>query len=230
MITKSELIDYAVEHNIITYDKEIDKVTFIDTGLTTSSDIFLEAYKETTGQSFECIHDEHVSCFSLIRCTVCGTYIFEHYDEDYEPNLRCPICTNYKTNFKYYTVEDIEEDENKKKEIQMYETFAKIQAEADERYKKRGNLYDWEKTHEKDILKGKNYKVSVQAVGFGKGDLEIDIKIWKKLNEFGYTLKKYIKIPLTPHSFYIQVIYRHLGKCHKDLRSKWYIGKAIESR
>jgi hypothetical protein len=200
MITKSELIDYAVEHNIITYDKEIDKVTFIDTGLTTSSDIFLEAYRQTTGQSFECIHDEHVSCFSLIRCTECGTYIFEHYDEDYEPNLRCPVCTDYKTNFKYFTVKDIEEDENKQRVIDMYKDFARMAKEVDERYVKRGGLYDWQKTHKKTIFKGEKYVVDIQFTGHDKWDLQAEINVWKRkdINDIGMTCKHHITIPISP--------------------------------
>jgi hypothetical protein len=38
--------------------------------------------------------------------------------------------------------------------------------------------------------------------------------------------KKEIHIPLCWNAFYIQFIYKHLGKCHPDLRSKFYIGKA----
>lgn len=38
--------------------------------------------------------------------------------------------------------------------------------------------------------------------------------------------KKKIHIPLNLYAFYIQFIYKHTGKCHKDLRSKYYIGKS----
>ena len=41
--------------------------------------------------------------------------------------------------------------------------------------------------------------------------------------------KRQIHIPLNWRAFYIQFTYRHLGKCHKDLRSKFYIGRAKEN-
>lgn len=39
---------------------------------------------------------------------------------------------------------------------------------------------------------------------------------------------KKIMIPLNLYSFYLQFVYKHLGKCHPDLRSKYYIGKPVE--
>ena len=53
---------------------------------------------------------------------------------------------------------------------------------------------------------------------------------WIKQENNFYLLKNWIHIPYTPHSFYIKFIYPHLGICHKDLRSKWYIGKAKENK
>jgi len=40
--------------------------------------------------------------------------------------------------------------------------------------------------------------------------------------------RRSIHIPLSWNSFYIQFIYKHLGKCHKDSRSRFYIGRAKE--
>jgi hypothetical protein len=229
MIYKTEFLNYLTEKMSYTYNKDNDILTD-DKGNEINADQLFTSYKKKTGQSLECIHDEHVSCFSLLRCTECGTYIFEYYDEAYEPNLKCPVCTNYKTGFKYYTADEVKQDEHKQKEIDMYIKFAQLQREADERYEKRGGLNDWEKTHKKIIFNNKQYKITIQLVGFSKGDLEVEINIWKRANDYGYILKKCIKIPLSPHSFYIQFIYKHLGKCHKDLRSKFYIGKARESK
>lgn len=56
---------------------------------------------------------------------------------------------------------------------------------------------------------------------------------WKKDKEEDintYILIKTIHVPLSFHSFYIMFIYPHLGKCHPDLRSKFYIGKPIEKQ
>lgn len=42
--------------------------------------------------------------------------------------------------------------------------------------------------------------------------------------------QRHIHIPLNWYSFYILFIYHHTGKCHKDQRSKIYIGKARENK
>lgn len=227
MISKIEFINYVV--NKLSYIYNEDKNTLTDSkGNEVDVDKFLDTYKKKTGQSFEYIYNEHVSCFSILRCTECGTYIFEHYDEDYEQNLKCPVCTDYKIGFKYYTVKDIQEDVNKKKEIDIYMDIARMTKEADERYKKRG-LYDWERSHKKIIFKSKNRKIEGQILGHDIFDLNFEINIWIKKKDI-YTWKRKISIPLSWKSFYMQFIYRHLGKCHKDLRSKFYIGKAKENK
>lgn len=46
----------------------------------------------------------------------------------------------------------------------------------------------------------------------------------------GSIWQKKICIPLNWYAFYLHFIYSHTGKCHKDLRSKFYIGKARERR
>jgi uncharacterized Zn finger protein (UPF0148 family) len=205
MISKGEFIDYVVSHNLFTYDKDRNVLTDKE-NREFDADSFLDAYRKKTGQSFECLYDEHVSCFDILKCTECGTVIFEHYDEDYEPGLKCPVCTDYKTGFKYYTMLNIIEDENKKKEIDMYLEFARIQREADERYEKRGGLYDFQKTHRKTLFNGKKYKVDIQLTGFSKWDLEAEINIWKKKDDISLVCKHHIKIPISPTTiwFYIK--------------------------
>jgi hypothetical protein len=229
MITKTYFINYLVEKLSYTYNEK-ENALIDKEGYSINADTFFEKYKKKSGQSFECIYDEHVSLISILKCNECGTVIFTHYDEDYEPNLKCPTNTDYKTSFKYYSKEDIEQDENKQKEIDMYYKFTQMQKEANERYIKRGNLYDWEKTHEHTIFKFKNYKIKVQVKGSGKWDLYVEIRALKKNDDISYVSKKHIQIPLSPYTFYVQCIYPHLGICHKDVRSKWYIGKPIENR
>lgn len=156
---------------------------------------------------FECIYDEHVSCFSVIRCNKCGTYIFEYYDERYEPNLKCPVCTDYKTGFKYYTKEDIEQNINKQKEISIYEEFSKSLKEADERYIKRNGLYDWELTHKKTIFKNKIYTIDIQFIQFEKCGLQAEINIWKKKDNI-MTCKHHIKVPISPKTIWFFIKYK----------------------
>lgn len=107
----------------------------------------LDDYEEilkSGGMSFEPIfsYDEKDKC--VIRCIECGAVIETFNDERYEPEFRCPVCTNYKTNYKYYTKEEIEEDEELQKLIRMYEVMEEELVYEDERQKDSKGLYDWE--------------------------------------------------------------------------------------
>lgn len=55
-----------------------------------------------------------------------------------------PTCTDYKTAFTYWTKEEIEFDESKKAQVELYESMGKAQDEAYERRKRRNGKYDWE--------------------------------------------------------------------------------------
>ena len=155
MIQREEFIEYAVKHNLLKYNKEKD-ILVDNTGFEFDVDRVLTAYRKRTGQSFECIYDEHVSCFNVIKCTECGTIILERYDENYERNLKCPVCTEYKTNHTYYTTKDIEESEDKRKEIDTYIMLAEYDEQAAKRMEKRGGFYAWQLTHTKTIFETKN--------------------------------------------------------------------------
>jgi hypothetical protein len=192
-------------------------------------DTFWDRYAKKSGLSFECIHDEHVSCFSLLRCTECGAVIHYSYDEGYEPNFSCPVCTDYKTHYKYWTKDDILSDLNKQKYIDAMIEMDKWEEETYKLKKKRNGLNSWELWKTSKEKKNKKYDYSFECSdireGWWKG-LKFNINIWKKAEELnGYLWEKKISIPLSWSAFYIQFIYRHLGKCHKDLRSKFYIGK-----
>lgn len=167
-----------------------------------SLDTFLEVFRKKAGESFECIYNEHVSLFSVIRCTECGTVIFTHYDEDYEPRLRCPTCTDYKTSFTYWTKEDIESDEAKKAGVEIYESMGKAQDEAYERRKKRNGKYDWEIGSLKIKFKLLTIKFNLECGDITKSylkGLRLNINIWKKeaVDELCSTLYKSFVIPLS---------------------------------
>lgn len=91
-------------------------------------------------------------------------------------------------------------------------------------------LYKNEMSNEITIFQTSSYKVNMQE--FFNRFKCLKIYIWKLDKDFDdttiYTLKHSISIPLSFYSFYIKFIYPHLGKCHPDLRSKFYIGKPIE--
>lgn len=218
------------------YKEEEDGLYDKETGEYLSSlDHFLDLYRKKSGESFESVYYDHIGLNDFIRCTECGTVIFAYEDESYDPNLKCPTCTGYKTHFEYWTKEDIESDPQKQLEISRLEEMTKMQIEQNERIKRRNGKYDWQIGSEK--FRFKRYSISFELEcdnineSYLKG-LRLAVNIWKKENlddMCSYWLKGFT-IPLSWHQFYIQFIYRHLGKCHPSMRSKWYIGKAKESQ
>lgn len=77
----------------------------------------------------------------------------------------------------------------------------------------------------KIILKGKSWCIDYQKY-YGKC-YRLEIRFWKRTEDaVMLRLTRCLNIPLSFYSFYISYIYPHLGKCHPDLRSKYYIGKA----
>lgn len=205
MIRKNELLNFILKKNLFAYDSERN-ILINKEGFEINLDLFYEEYKKETGQSFECIYEEHISCFNLIKCTECNTIVFEYYDEDYDPNLKCPTCTDYKTHFKYYTKEDIERDPGKQKEIDMYIELDKLDREREARYIKRGNLNDWEKTHIHTIFSNNKYRIDVQLIGYSKWDLKAHFVVWKKHQESQYLVwGNSITIPVSPRAIYSSI-------------------------
>ncbi len=200
------------------YDKETGEYI-------TSLDRFLDLYRKETGESFESVYYDHVGLRDFIRCTECGTVIFAYGDESYDPNLKCPTCTGYKTWFEYWTKEDIDSDPQKQLEIDHLEEMTKSQIEQNERIKRRNGKYDWQIGSKK--FRFRRYSISFElecndiTESYLKG-LRLDVNIWKKENadDLNRCLWKYFTVPLSWHQFYIQFIYRHLEKCHPSIRSK----------
>lgn len=218
------------------YKEEEDGLYDKETGEYLSSlDHFLDLYRKKSGESFESVYYDHIGLNDFIRCTECGTVIFAYEDESYDPNLKCPTCTGYKTHFEYWTKEDIESDPQKQLEISHLEEMTKMQIEQNERMKRRNGKYDWQIGSKEFGFK--RYSISFElecdniTESYLKG-LRLDVNIWKKekLDDICNYWVKCFTIPLSWHQFYIQCIYRHLGKCHPSLRSKWYIGKAKETK
>lgn len=192
---------------------------------------FTESYRKLSGESFESIFYEHVGLFNVLKCTECGTVIFTYEDESYDPSLKCPVCTDYKTHFEYWTIEDIQNDVCKQGKLKWFDEATKQQIEKDDRIKRRKGKYDWQIIEKR--FYGKMYCLSFElecndiTKSYFKG-LRLKLSCGKKDNadSLGYKMKLPLRIPLCWSKFYIQFIYKHLGKCHPDLRSKWFIGKA----
>lgn len=196
-----------------------------------SLDTFLEIYRKKSGESFESIYYEHCTLENVIRCTECGTVIFTTEDEWYDELLKCPTCTGYKTHFEYWTKEEIESDEKKQNTIKFFKDVMIQKEEEYKRRQRRNGKYDWQIANKefrgKKLFLGFHLECDNITKSYFKG-LRLCIDIGQK-DGMGYVCKKHIRIPLSWSQFYIQFIYPHLGKCHPDLRSKWYIGKPIEN-
>jgi len=186
----------------IVYNKEDDTITYRKSNITLSFDDFFTKYKKKSGESFDCLYDEHVSCFSVCKCTECGTVVFYKYDEDYEEMFKCPVCTDYKTGYEYWTKEDIENDREKQKEIDFYVKLDDVDREFNKRYIKRGNKYDWQILTKKIIFKNKMFVFEFECnnitESYFKG-LKLLVSIYHKDNDNDilFECKKTFEIPLS---------------------------------
>ncbi len=79
------------------------------------------------------------------------------------------------------------------------------------------------KSEDKKIFRNKKYLLTLSEF-YGEINY-LKLKLSKDRE-----LIKSIKMPLNWRTFYIWHIYRHTGKCHKNLRSRFYIGRARERR
>ena len=136
------------------YDPKTD--TIFHNNVTMSMDELYQSFLKKNGMSFDCIYDVHWECMSILRCNKCGTIVKYYYDENYEPDFRCPICTNYETSYKYYTKEEIESNEELQAIIKMYEELREIDKKREERKEKRNGLNDWQLCETKYIKFGDN--------------------------------------------------------------------------
>lgn len=90
------------------------------------------------------------------------------------------------------------------------------------------NTYPETMSIRKKIFKGKKLNISIQE---HYDPHYLNITFWTKDKDINlFVLKKWIHISLNLKAFYIAHIYPHLGKCHKDLRSRWYIGTPVEQK
>ena len=115
-----------------------------DSGLKVPAKELVDYIRKQIGQDFENLYSCHATLESFVRCKKCGTVIFAYNDERYEPNLCCPVCSDYETDFEYWTKEQIDADENKQRTITNLEMMQKEQDEAYARRKRRGGKYDWQ--------------------------------------------------------------------------------------
>ena len=216
-----------------------DKKSLMDTKtgeFVCSMEDYIDYMKRKLHCDFECIYSEHASLTTIYRCKECGAVIFTGDDERYDPNLKCPVCAGYNHN-DYWTKEEIEADEKKQKQIQLYIDIMEEEAEAYKRRQARGGLYDWQIWKKKIYGEKRYWGFELQDFGrqlgvskinpnykrpWYKCNLELTIDTGKKDEDsIGYSATKHYRIPLAPYSFFIQFIYPYSKKCHPDVR-KYY--------
>lgn len=81
----------------------------------------------------------------------------------------------------------------------------------------------------KRIFTSKNTRIDIRE-NYGSCH-SLQFLIWKRTKDYEqnyFILKHSFNIYFTLYGYYIRFIYPHLGICHPNLRSKFYIGKPIE--
>ena len=163
MISKYDLIRYAEnksdqcwfrieeEKNVI--EKETGKFVC-------DINILLQHMREKMHCDFECIYDCHGLLEVILRCKECGTVIFTTEDENYDPNLCCPTCGEYKTWFEFWTAEDIKNDPQKQEAIRHFEQMQKKQDELEQHRNFSGCNYKKKPTIRKIVSRIKEWWVN----------------------------------------------------------------------
>lgn len=233
MVTKSGIIEFLTKYQDklnIRLDLENDKLYDGSGAFICNLDDYVETYKLKMGCSFKSLYYNHGFLENVLQCNKCGTVLITREDEDFDPNLKCPTCTDYKPHFSYYTKEEIDNSKELQDMINSYIEMQKFQDDAYSYEKEHGHPY-WVVFTKKFYTKKKMYKIELKCDDVRKSifkglHLVIDKFLKDPEDEMCYIYKSHIIIPLSFKSIYIHWIYRHLGSCPKDIRSKWYIGRS----
>ena len=188
----------------ISYDEATDEIIYKDVAIP-----FEEVYQKfikNNGMSFDCIYDAHWECMSIIKCTECGTVVKYYYDENYEPNFKCPICTDYKTSHEYHTKDEIEKSDELKAIIKMYEELNEMDKERYERKVKRNGLEDYQLSKTKRIkIKNNVYDFQLlidSILNKNKLDgLRLEIRKWEIEDDINMNLVYSKTIPLSKSAY-----------------------------
>ncbi len=205
MISKGEYKKIILEKlEDIDYDETTDTITY--KGVSIPFEKVYQNFIKKNGMSFECIYDAHWECMSVIKCTECGTVVKYYYDEYYEPNFRCPVCTDYETGYEYYTKEQIENSDDIKAIIKMYKELEQMDKERYERKEKRNGLEDYQLCKTKHIkTKDSVYdlKLLIDSI-LNKNKLKglrLEITKWKIDDDISMSLVYNKTIPLSKSAY-----------------------------
>ena len=225
MISRYDVIEYLGKHSDelkVRYDKETDSCVDFEGRFLCTIDQLTQKLREENHCDFECLYSCHASLDTVYRCKECGTVIFTGDDERYDPNLRCPVCGGYHHHGDYWTKEEIENDEEKQKQINGMIAYMEYEAEAYRRRKARGGLYDWQ-LFDKTYFKKKhsyNFELVVEDITKSKiKGLALKISIGDKdENGIGYAVKRWYTIPLGPTAIYRYWILPYSKKYPEEFR------------
>lgn len=205
MVSKGEYKKIILEKlEDIDYDETTDTITY--KGVSIPFEKVYQNFTKKNGMSFECIYDAHWECMSVIKCTECGTVVKYYYDECYEPNFRCPVCTDYETGYEYYTKEQIENSDDIKAIIKMYKELEQMDKERYERKEKRNGLEDYQLCKTKRIkTKDSVYdlKLLIDSI-LNKNKLKglrLEITKWKIDDDISMSLVYNKTIPLSKSAY-----------------------------
>ena len=237
MVTKSGIIEYLTKYSDnlnIRLDVDNGKIYDKSGKFICNIDDYVETYKLRVGCSFKSIYYNHGFLENVLQCNKCGTIIITREDEDFDSNLRCPTCTDYKPHFTYYTKEEINNSKELQDMVNSYIEMQKFQEEAYQYEKEHGHPY-WELFSKKIYTKKHMYRIELKCDDARKSIFKgLYLVITKYLkdpeDEFCFKYKSQLIIPLSFYKLYVYYIYPHLGKCPKEFRSKWYIGKSLEDK
>ena len=193
-----------------------------------SIDTYLDYARKELHCDFESVYYDHASLTDIYRCRQCGTVIFGGDDERYDPDCRCPTCCNDTSVCKneFWTADEIEQDENKQKEIAVLEKLEQENREAAARREARNGLYDWQRWIKK--FKTKNHMIKISYINFGWGhknvkqDKHIEIMDYVREEDghfvYGKDKGHCIIIPLNFYAFYLRHIFPYSKKCPENTR------------
>lgn len=212
------------------YDKDADCIRDSKTNEEVCSlDVFVEYMAKKMHCNFEVIYSEHVSLTTIYRCKECGTVIFGGDDERWDPNLKCPHCSDYKPHTEFWDIDDINKDPEKQRAIEEIIKDQEWLDERDRRVESRNGLNDWEIWKKKFYFKNKTvmYEVSLECsnlfeTGLKGLNLHISKFAAKKGDNIGLYGRWFKRIPLSPYAFYLQCIFPYSKKCIDEGLRKYH--------
>lgn len=151
MISKYEVINCLEEEakkgkSDYIYDRETDMIKNKDGNNICSLDELMPIIRRENHCDFKTIYYCHATLEDVYQCRQCGTVIFGGDDERYDPDCRCPVCSNDKNacHNTWWSAEEIAADPEKQRTIDALKEEQRIMNEIEERRRKRGGKSDSE--------------------------------------------------------------------------------------